>query len=78
MDKKDREKSTKEVVKIIHMVFCDKYNEFLGRGSLLDTSMFELIKKDYYDILDKCKLLPKHLIPKRPSGSFRDRVSRTI
>lgn len=79
VDKKDKVKSVKEAIEIIHKAFCGKYNDTLGIGNLLDTTLFAPFKKDYLEILNKCKLLPKHLTPeKKRSSSFRDRVSRTI
>lgn len=76
VDKKDKEKLVKEAVEKIHKKFCENYRKSLGMGSLIDTSLFSTFKEEYVEILSSCKILPRHL--QKPTGSFRDRISRTI
>jgi hypothetical protein len=80
VDKKDKEKSVKEAVRKIHKQFCEKYADSLGMGNLIDTGLFIAFKDEYLDVLKSCKILPKHMIKqdKKSSGSFRDRVSKTM
>lgn len=59
VDKKTKEKSVMEALTEIHQHFIDDYAEFLGSGSLPDTSKFENFKAKYYEALGKHKLFPK-------------------